>query len=139
MAQPIIRYKLNDILIQGSSNCRCGSPFETIAKIEGRCDDVLYYPSTTRNLVPIFPDFIRNYIISHSNAKDYLVRQRSYETLDVYLDIDRPDSFNLEEVFNGKTMMPTIIYHKGVPVRRQDEKMRRVARALPSKNSNTSN
>jgi putative adenylate-forming enzyme len=138
MTQPIIRYKLNDVLIQGSASCRCNSPFETIEKIEGRCDDILYYQNKEGNLTPIFPDFIRNYIISHSNAKDYYVRQRSYETLDIYLDVDKPDSFNLEEVFKGKTMEPTIIYHKGVPIRRQDEKMRRVASALFPKNSNTS-
>ena len=41
--QPIIRYRLNDILVLETSSCRCGSAFQRIARIEGRQDDVFYF------------------------------------------------------------------------------------------------
>ncbi|MFW2308254.1 adenylate synthase, partial [Aliarcobacter butzleri] len=40
-SQPIIRYKLDDILILEKQSCPCGCVFTRIKKIEGRCDDIL--------------------------------------------------------------------------------------------------
>ena len=54
--QPIIRYELNDILIEDKNPCSCGNPATVIARIEGRCDDMLYAPGNP--LRPVFPDFI---------------------------------------------------------------------------------
>ncbi len=36
MAMPFIRYNLGDIVVQGSSQCECGSPFSTMQSIQGR-------------------------------------------------------------------------------------------------------
>jgi phenylacetate-CoA ligase len=36
MAMPFIRYNLGDIVVQGSAQCGCGSPFSTIRSIKGR-------------------------------------------------------------------------------------------------------
>ncbi|MFN8465179.1 MAG: F390 synthetase-related protein [Caldilineaceae bacterium] len=64
--QPIIRYRLNDVLQLGGP-CPCGSSFRTIARIEGRCDDVCYFlphdsaAQGTRR--PFFPDTIRRMIL----------------------------------------------------------------------------
>ena len=41
-AQPIIRYRLNDILVERKEPCGCGSPFLALEKIEGREDDVFF-------------------------------------------------------------------------------------------------
>ncbi len=38
--QPIIRYRLNDVLRLAQRPCVCGSAFRVIEQIEGRCDDV---------------------------------------------------------------------------------------------------
>src|SRR2546423_12364179 len=38
--QPIIRYRLNDILQLDPALCPCGSSFRVIQSIEGRCDDL---------------------------------------------------------------------------------------------------
>nr|MBT2175989.1 CoF synthetase [Streptococcus mitis] len=35
--QPIIRYRLNDILIEKKTPCSCGSPFLALERIDGRC------------------------------------------------------------------------------------------------------
>lgn len=73
--QPIIRYRLNDILTERETPCPCGSIFTALEKIEGRCDDLLWLPSTrTGNKVPVLPDFIRRAIITADDAiNDYSV------------------------------------------------------------------
>lgn len=58
-SQPIIRYRLDDILSLKKETCACGSPNLAIEKIEGRCDEILYLPSRRENkLIKIFPDYI---------------------------------------------------------------------------------
>ena len=44
-AMPFIRYKLGDMVIQGSPACTCGSPFSTIRAIQGRTADFLSLPN----------------------------------------------------------------------------------------------
>lgn len=41
-AMPIIRYQLGDIVTRGPTHCACGSPFSTLAAIQGRMND--YFP-----------------------------------------------------------------------------------------------
>jgi len=77
-SQPIIRYRLNDILTEADVPCDCGSPFTTIERIEGRCDDTLYFSHLhTREDVPVFPDFITRAVIAASpDLEHYRVVQR---------------------------------------------------------------
>jgi putative adenylate-forming enzyme len=67
-AQPIIRYRLNDVLRLVEKSCRCGSDFRVIEAIEGRCDDVCYFVTATGDLRPFFPDVIRRMILLASDA-----------------------------------------------------------------------
>ena len=55
-AQPIIRYKMNDIL--HATECSCGSKMLAVSSIEGRMDDLLIFQQDKI----IFPDFIRRAI-----------------------------------------------------------------------------
>ncbi|SDD23180.1 putative adenylate-forming enzyme [Paenibacillus sp. UNCCL117] len=67
MAQPIIRYRLNDVLTERSEPCPCGSVLLPIARIEGRCDDILTWPALSgAGMVTVFPDYISRAIISAS-------------------------------------------------------------------------
>jgi phenylacetate-CoA ligase len=61
--QPIIRYRLNDVLRLAGKPCRCGSGFRVIEAVEGRCDDVCYFVAETGDLRPFFPDVIRRMIL----------------------------------------------------------------------------
>src|SRR5699024_2207014 len=54
--QPIVRYRLDDILIQRKDPCPCGSHFTAIKYIEGRCDDVLILPGKNGQPVTLFAD-----------------------------------------------------------------------------------
>jgi putative adenylate-forming enzyme len=74
--QPIIRYRLDDILTERAEPCPCGSVMTALASIEGRCDDLFYFAAADdASLVPIFPDFIRRAVIAVDGVAEYQVRQ----------------------------------------------------------------
>lgn len=103
-SQPIIRYKLNDILTERKTPCPCGSIHTAIDSIEGRCDDIFYlYRTNTSQLIPVFPDFIRRVVISSSNyIREYKVIQKDYKLFEVFIDI--PQEFKYEvskEIINS--------------------------------------
>lgn len=137
-AQPIIRYRLNDILVEKKTACTCGSLFTAIEAIEGRCDDLFYIPSAHRDdrLIPVFPDFIRRAVITSSPLiVQYIVIQNS--PTEITISIDSKDQ--VEELIRGSlemmlselgTIMPTIRFtpYSHVPT---DKKLRRVERRFP--------
>ncbi|MCF7755719.1 hypothetical protein KQ941_14795 [Paenibacillus xylanexedens] len=86
-SQPIIRYRLNDILTEAALPCACGSPFTAIERIEGRCDDTLYFTQLhTGEAVPIFPDFVTRSVIAASpDIEHYRVVQQGDGTMEVSL------------------------------------------------------
>jgi putative adenylate-forming enzyme len=43
--QPLIRYEISDMLRVSDGQCECRRPFRFLAEIEGRQEDVLYFPS----------------------------------------------------------------------------------------------
>lgn len=88
--QPVIRYRLNDILIQDDSPCPCGSEFMRIKRIIGRCDDMFYLRSLDDgSLKAVFADFISRAIIYASeHIKEYKVVQISPDKLEVFIDKD---------------------------------------------------
>lgn len=93
-SEPIIRYRLNDILTQSHKTCHCGSKHLVIEKIEGRCDDIFYLESgISDSLVSIFPDFISRAVIFASDIiEEYKVIQVSKDEIQVY--IDKISEFN---------------------------------------------
>ena len=66
--QPIIRYRLNDVLRLAGKPCRCGSDFRVVEAIEGRCDDVCYFVTDAGGTRPFFPDVIRRMVLLASDA-----------------------------------------------------------------------
>lgn len=84
--QPIVRYKLDDILILEDEPCSCGSVFTRIKKIEGRCDDILTMSSLNDEDCLLYPDFIRRAIISaNTKINEYNVIKKD-NNLHVYID-----------------------------------------------------
>ena len=62
-AQPIIRYRLNDILVERKQPCGCKSPCLALEKIEGREDDMFSFLDEQGREKLIFPDFIRRCVL----------------------------------------------------------------------------
>jgi len=84
--QPIIRYRLDDILVINYDSCPCGSVFTRIDKIEGRSDDILKMKDYNNKEYLLFPDFIRRAIISSSeNVEEYNVTLDNEYTLEIFL------------------------------------------------------
>ena len=85
-SQPIIRYRLDDILTERAQPCPCGSLFTALETIEGRCDDLFYLPGQAGGWVPVFPDFVRRALMSASpELGGYVARQLAPDQVEVAL------------------------------------------------------
>ena len=56
--QPLIRYEISDVIRPLDESCECGRPFRLIESIEGRVEDVLYFPArgTGTDRVAVHPN-----------------------------------------------------------------------------------
>jgi putative adenylate-forming enzyme len=87
--QPIIRYRLNDILTLEDQPCTCGSSWRVIRQIEGRSDDVLEFETLAGGLRPFFPDTIRRAILlASSRILEYEAIQDQAGFLRVLLEVE---------------------------------------------------
>ncbi len=84
-AQPIVRYRLNDILVAKKEPCPCGSPLMGLDKVEGRQDDIFEFEGEN-GLVDVFPDFIRRCILFAEGVGEYCVKQISPKEIVVLAD-----------------------------------------------------
>lgn len=80
-AQPIVRYRLNDILVERAQPCPCGSVLTALDRIEGREDDTLRIGS-----VRVFADLVTRAMIAAPGFDEYRVIQRAADRLEVQLD-----------------------------------------------------
>jgi putative adenylate-forming enzyme len=138
--QPIIRYRLNDILVLEPSLCACGSGFQRIARIEGRQDDVLYFVHFSGSMRRFFPDVIRRMVLlASADITDYEIIQDSPGSLRIHFAAspNRPSSTITEALqASAKSVLDeydcragSIQIVEGLPPRRADQKRRRVRRA----------
>lgn len=137
-SQPIIRYRLNDVLVEDKTPCPCGSVFTAIAHIEGREDDVLLFPSkqeTSKDRVRIFADTVSRAMIYAEGFTHYRVVQTGETHLDIYLDTPTLSAVEsvtseLNQLLDGQGCGPRTYafhhYHHQVGA-----KLRRIERALP--------
>lgn len=88
--QPIVRYRLNDVLTLATRPCACGSAFGVIERIEGRCDDICYFPEHGVDaLRPVFPDALRRMVLlSDDRIEDYQIEQERPGALRVRLQVE---------------------------------------------------
>lgn len=99
--QPIIRYRLNDILHSTSDVCPCGSPYAVISKVEGRCDDIFYFYNDVEKRTPVYPDFIRNVLLNTPLAvREYKAVQKKIHHLNLQIVLEKKLSeSNVEALF----------------------------------------
>ncbi len=139
--QPIIRYRLDDILTERRTPCPCGSVLTAIEQIEGRCDDIFYLLSHDGRLIPIFPDFIRRTVMLTSGIiQEYAVVQHSLNRIQVYLQLPDAEWTSITSslqaafkvLFDQLGCQPPVvqfsIYEKPM---QQAQKLRRVRRNFP--------
>jgi phenylacetate-CoA ligase len=89
MAMPFVRYNLGDIVVQGSAQCRCGSPFSTIRSIKGRTGEYFNLPEGRR----VHPqDIVRMSFIAAKWIRQLQVVQINPAYLELYVVPVRPPS-----------------------------------------------
>lgn len=92
--QPIIRYQLNDVLQLDPQPCPCGSAFQLIQAIEGRCDDLCSFVLRAGGTRIFFPDTIRRMILlSSPDILDYHALQTRCGQLCISLAVPSTVSF----------------------------------------------
>jgi putative adenylate-forming enzyme len=136
---PVIRYRLDDVLTLAPRPCSCGSAHETLASIQGRCDDVFKLGG-----VVVFPDFVRQALMqSSAEIRAYHAVQTSTDRVELTLSVDaaalarcaaiaREAEANLQRVF-AKLGAPapkiTVQVQHVEAARLTVDKVRRVVRA----------
>jgi putative adenylate-forming enzyme len=137
--QPIVRYKLDDVLVEREDRCPCGSVLTGLERIAGRTDDILFLPRRTDGqLVPVLPDFVRDVLaLNHPAIRDYRVVQLSRTC--IALTVAGPDRRvawaravdSLQRVFADLSVcQPTLL--EGAPIVNDlARKVRRVERRFP--------
>jgi phenylacetate-CoA ligase len=137
--QPIIRYRLNDVLTLAPAPCPCGSAFRVIARIEGRCDDICYLIALSGQPRPFFPDELRRMVLlAHRGIEDYQVFQDRPGQLRVHLQVAAATDYGAVTDAMGRTVeesvtrhgcrMPELQLERGLARRLPGDKLRRVRR-----------
>ncbi|HEX9060365.1 MAG TPA: F390 synthetase-related protein [Clostridia bacterium] len=139
--QPILRYRLNDVLVEKKETCKCGSVYLGIEKIEGREDDIFYLNSKSdTRIVAVFPDFIRNSVIAASeNILEYRVVQEDLKTVKIFLKLNENSNIadvkaNIENSFDNlcnklSCQKPALVFEEFLP-KDKGVKLRRVERCF---------
>ena len=81
-AMPFIRYKLGDLVTQGTTPCACGSPFSSIRSIEGRTADLMLLIGG-RKVHP--QDISRESFIAAPVIRTLQVVQHSLDRIDLHI------------------------------------------------------
>ena len=91
--QPVLRHRLDDVLVLRAAPCPCGSVLTALDAVEGRADDVFLLDAGGRT-VPVFADFLRRAaLVGAPAAAEYAFRQTAPDRVEVALavaDADRP-------------------------------------------------
>jgi putative adenylate-forming enzyme len=130
--QPIIRYRLDDVLVEKKTPCPCGCVFLSLERIEGRCDDLLHVALPNGGTKPLFPDFVSRKIIAASEKIDeYEIIQTSLNRWEIYVKHEfRPAVAEaLQELFlRVGCIPPEIIFAENPFPRLPGAKLRRIRR-----------
>ena len=139
--QPIIRYRLNDILVEKGTPCPCGSPFLALEKIEGREDDMFSFSGIDGQEKRVFPDFIRRCILFAADGVipskwtgEYRVVQEPDKSITVYADLGEQKRQQILREFtilarDQKFILPKVRFTPYL--QEQGRKMKRIERKVP--------
>lgn len=86
-AQPIVRYRLGDVLRARSEPCQCGSALAAVERIEGREGDTLLLRDVDGRVIPVFADVITRALLYAEGFDEYRVVQTDASRLEISLDV----------------------------------------------------
>lgn len=82
-AQPIVRYRLGDVLREREAPCPCGSALTALARIEGREGDTLRLPGQDGGVVDVFADLVSRALVYADGVAEYRIVQTGRRELEV--------------------------------------------------------
>lgn len=86
ITQPIIRYRLGDLIELDPEPCPCGSCFRRIKVIHGRSDDIFRLPGVDGGVKHLFPDYVRRAINQASgHIVEYQAIQHAPDAIEIRL------------------------------------------------------
>jgi putative adenylate-forming enzyme len=109
-SQPIIRYRLNDILVTSDGTCPCGDAREVISSIMGRSDDVFHLSKHDDTIELVVPDLIRRAIMQMSDEiTDYIAVQKSPSQIEIQIKPDNLEDLSIagfDDLWQSKNIQP---------------------------------
>ena len=109
-SQPIIRYRLNDILVTSDGTCPCGDAREVISSIMGRSDDVFHLSKHDDTIELVVPDLIRRAIMQMSDEiTDYIAVQKSPSQIEIQIKPDNLENLSIagfDDLWQSKNIQP---------------------------------
>ena len=135
-SQPVVRYKMNDILVELEETCACGSPMIGLKRIEGRMDEVLEFVNEAGEIKRIFPDFLRrSLIMADESIENYQIIQSAARELEIYLEGSKMNFMEskdrvakaYQDLFDTYHLPKiTLNFYKSVPPKQALDKMKRI-------------
>lgn len=111
-SQPIVRYRLDDVLQSSGRSCPCGNPSRVIDAIEGRCNDMLLLPGKRGDRVQLFADVVARALArALPRQVDWRLRQVGENHL--FLAVDGSDA----RATDVKTELEVLFARQGVCTR----------------------
>lgn len=108
--QPMIRYRLDDVLTLSQTQCPCGSHLTTLSSIQGRQDDIVVGLTHDEKRIQILPDFLRRaaLLVSH-DFQDYQITQVAPEHFELSTNPADPKlqndiTENIKEFFKSRNL-----------------------------------
>ncbi len=96
-SQPVVKYKLNDVLEIKTEPCLCGSPLLGIERIIGRDDDVLIF-----NGIKVYPDLIaRKIALVTDSFQKCTIEQVGNKTLKISIECKNEEFKNTCNLFQN--------------------------------------
>ncbi|WP_449408309.1 F390 synthetase-related protein [Microbacterium maritypicum] len=86
-AQPIVRYRLGDVLRLRAEPCECGSALTALDRIEGREGDTLHLRGHDGRSIPVFADLVARALLFAEGFDEYRVVQTGESRIEVALDV----------------------------------------------------
>ena len=131
--QPVLKYRLDDILIPDNEPCPCGCVSLRLKRIEGRCDDILYWHGDNGAPQMIPSDFIRQAMAtSRISIRDYRAVQHGQKLLEICLETAEFEQACSDITHNLQTLaarmkvqLPELRFYSGITVQ-IDQKRRRI-------------
>jgi putative adenylate-forming enzyme len=108
--QPVVRLRVDDVILKRAQPCACGSPLIAVEQIEGRLGDVFLLGD---NRQPLFADTLSRWMIQESWPADFELVQQSKSQFELCL---MPCDKNLAEALQ-QSLGQFLSHRSGQPIR----------------------